>query len=129
MIDDLWYKNAVIYCLDVEKYVDANGDGVGDFAGLTRRLDYLAGLGITCLWLQPFYLPHNFEAASPRYVQIKKDNVDAFRINEPKRLLGRSCGSGVVSDNSRSFFAGFRTKRSLSTTSKLSGTEPSMATG
>ena len=35
MIDDLWYKNAVIYCLDVEKYVDANGDGVGDFAGLT----------------------------------------------------------------------------------------------
>jgi maltose alpha-D-glucosyltransferase/alpha-amylase len=55
LIDDLWYKNAVIYCLDVEKYVDANGDGVGDFAGLTRRLDYLAGLGITCLWLQPFY--------------------------------------------------------------------------
>jgi maltose alpha-D-glucosyltransferase/alpha-amylase len=55
MIDDIWYKNAVIYCLDVEKYVDGNGDGVGDFAGLTRRLDYLAGLGVTCLWLQPFY--------------------------------------------------------------------------
>ena len=55
MIDDLWYKNAIIYCLDVEKYVDANGDGVGDFAGLTRRLDYLAGLGVTCIWLQPFY--------------------------------------------------------------------------
>jgi maltose alpha-D-glucosyltransferase / alpha-amylase len=54
-IDDLWYKNAVIYCLDVEKYVDSNGDGIGDFAGLTRRLDYLAGLGITCVWLQPFY--------------------------------------------------------------------------
>jgi maltose alpha-D-glucosyltransferase / alpha-amylase len=55
VIDDLWYKNAVIYCLDVAKYVDANGDGVGDFAGLTRRLDYLAGLGVTCIWLQPFY--------------------------------------------------------------------------
>jgi maltose alpha-D-glucosyltransferase/alpha-amylase len=55
MIDDIWYKNAVIYCLDVEKYVDGNDDGVGDFAGLTRRLDYLAGLGVTCLWLQPFY--------------------------------------------------------------------------
>jgi maltose alpha-D-glucosyltransferase / alpha-amylase len=54
-IDDLWYKNAIIYCLDVEKYVDSNGDGIGDFAGLTRRLDYLAGLGITCVWLQPFY--------------------------------------------------------------------------
>ena len=55
MIDDLWYKNAIIYCLDVEKYVDANGDGIGDFGGLTRRLDYLAGLGVTCIWLQPFY--------------------------------------------------------------------------
>ena len=55
MIDDLWYKNAIIYCLDVEKYVDTNGDGVGDFAGLTRKLDYLAGLGVTCVWLQPFY--------------------------------------------------------------------------
>ncbi len=54
-IDDLWYKNAVIYCLDVEKYIDSNGDGIGDFAGLTQRLDYLAGLGITCVWLQPFY--------------------------------------------------------------------------
>ena len=44
-IDDLWYKNAIIYCLDVEKYQDANGDGIGDFEGLSRRLDYLSGLG------------------------------------------------------------------------------------
>ena len=36
-IDDLWYKNAIIYCLDVEKYVDSNGDGIGDFGGLTRH--------------------------------------------------------------------------------------------
>jgi maltose alpha-D-glucosyltransferase/alpha-amylase len=54
-ISDLWYKNAVIYCLDVEKYQDANGDGIGDFEGLMRRLDYLHGLGVTCVWLQPFY--------------------------------------------------------------------------
>jgi maltose alpha-D-glucosyltransferase/alpha-amylase len=54
-IADLWYKSAVIYCLDVEKYQDANGDGVGDFEGLMRRLDYLQGLGVTCIWLQPFY--------------------------------------------------------------------------
>jgi maltose alpha-D-glucosyltransferase / alpha-amylase len=54
-IEDLWYKNAIIYCLDVEKYMDANGDGVGDFEGLSRRLEYLAGLGVTCVWLQPFY--------------------------------------------------------------------------
>ncbi|HZU38331.1 MAG TPA: alpha-amylase family protein [Gemmataceae bacterium] len=54
-IEDLWYKNAIIYCLSVEKYMDSNGDGVGDFEGLSRRLPYLAGLGITCVWLQPFY--------------------------------------------------------------------------
>ena len=52
---DLWYKNAVIYCIDVETYMDGNGDGVGDFLGLTQRLDYLSGLGITCIWLMPFY--------------------------------------------------------------------------
>jgi maltose alpha-D-glucosyltransferase/alpha-amylase len=54
MIDDLWYKNAVIYCLDVETFLDANGDGVGDFEGLSRRVEYLAGLGVTCIWLIPF---------------------------------------------------------------------------
>lgn len=54
-IEDLWYKNAVIYCLDVETYMDSNADGIGDFEGLSRRLDYLAGLGVTCVWLQPFY--------------------------------------------------------------------------
>ncbi len=52
---DLWWKTAVIYCLDVETYFDADGDGCGDFAGLAQRIDYLADLGITCLWLMPFY--------------------------------------------------------------------------
>src|SRR6266496_269176 len=52
---DLWWKNAVIYCADVATWVDSDGDGVGDLAGLTRRLDYLAGLGITTLWMMPFY--------------------------------------------------------------------------
>ena len=54
MIDDLWYKNGVFYCLSVGTYMDANGDGVGDFKGLLRRLDYLHGLGITTIWLMPF---------------------------------------------------------------------------
>ena len=54
MINDLWYKNAVIYCLSVGTYMDANGDGVGDFKGLMRRLDYLHGLGVTAIWLMPF---------------------------------------------------------------------------
>ncbi|MGI8531571.1 MAG: alpha-amylase family protein, partial [Geodermatophilaceae bacterium] len=52
---DLWWKNAVVYCLDVETYLDWNGDGSGDLPGLIQRLDYLSQLGVTCLWLMPFY--------------------------------------------------------------------------
>jgi maltose alpha-D-glucosyltransferase / alpha-amylase len=58
-IEDLWYRNAIIYCLDVEKYMDSNGDGIGDFEGLSSRLEYLAGLGVTCVWLLPFYRSPN----------------------------------------------------------------------
>jgi maltose alpha-D-glucosyltransferase/alpha-amylase len=52
---DLWWKNAIIYCLDVELFADSDGDGVGDFPGLLDKIDYLAGLGVTCIWLMPFY--------------------------------------------------------------------------
>jgi glycosidase len=51
---DLWWKNAVIYCLDVETFLDWDGDGIGDIRGLTERVDYLAGIGVSCLWLMPF---------------------------------------------------------------------------
>jgi trehalose synthase len=52
---DLWWKNAIIYCLDVQTFADSDGDGIGDFGGLTRHVDDLAGLGVTCIWLMPFY--------------------------------------------------------------------------
>ncbi len=52
---DLWWKNAVIYCLDPETFFDGDGDGTGDFSGLIQRVDYLAALGVTCIWLMPFY--------------------------------------------------------------------------
>ncbi len=52
---DLWWKTAVVYCLDVETFMDWNDDGTGDLAGLAQRLDYLHDLGVTCLWLMPFY--------------------------------------------------------------------------
>ena len=52
---DLWWRNAIVYCLDVQTFADGDGDGIGDFAGLTAKLDYLAGLGVTCVWLMPFY--------------------------------------------------------------------------
>ena len=52
---DLWWKSAVVYCLDIETFYDSHGDGVGDLAGLAQRIDYLAELGVSCLWLMPFY--------------------------------------------------------------------------
>src|SRR5689334_4700774 len=76
MINDLWYKNAVIYCLSVGTYMDSNADGVGDFQGLMRRLDYLHGLGVTAIWLMPFqkspckddgYDVSDYYGVDPRY--------------------------------------------------------------
>ena len=52
---DLWWKSAVVYCIDVATFLDWNDDGIGDFEGLAHRMDYLHELGITCLWLMPFY--------------------------------------------------------------------------
>lgn len=50
-----WYRNAVFYIIDVSLYCDSDGDGIGDFAGLESRLEYLLSLGVTCIWLLPFY--------------------------------------------------------------------------
>jgi trehalose synthase len=52
---DVWWKTAVVYCADVQTFLDSDGDGHGDLAGMASRIDYLADLGITCLWLMPFY--------------------------------------------------------------------------
>jgi maltose alpha-D-glucosyltransferase/alpha-amylase len=80
MITDLWYKNALVYCLSVESFMDANGDGRGDFEGLTRRLDYLCGIGVTTIWLMPFQ-------TSPR-----RDNgydvSDYYNVDERFGTLG-----------------------------------------
>src|SRR4051794_27283518 len=53
--DPLWYKDAIIYQLHVRSFFDSTGEGIGDFAGLTQKLDYLQELGVTALWLLPFY--------------------------------------------------------------------------
>jgi 1,4-alpha-glucan branching enzyme len=53
--DPHWYKDAIIYQLHVKAYQDSSGDGIGDMVGLTRRLDYIASLGVTAVWLLPFY--------------------------------------------------------------------------
>jgi maltose alpha-D-glucosyltransferase/alpha-amylase len=76
MIEQRWYKNAVIYSLEVETFLDANGDGIGDFEGLIRRLEYLQYLGVDAIWLAPFHPSPNrdngydvsdFYGVDPRY--------------------------------------------------------------
>jgi maltose alpha-D-glucosyltransferase / alpha-amylase len=76
VINDLWYKNAIVYSLSVGTYLDTNADGIGDFQGLLRRLDYLQGLGVTAIWLLPFqptpgrddgYDVSDYYGVDPRY--------------------------------------------------------------
>lgn len=76
MIPDLWYKNAIIYSLSLDAFLDADGDGIGDLRGAMRRLDYLQGLGVTAIWLAPFQpsprRDHGYDVADyygvdPRY--------------------------------------------------------------
>ncbi len=55
MLTDPWFTNSMVYCLDVDVFMDGNNDGKGDFEGLSGQLDYIAGLGVTCIWLLPFY--------------------------------------------------------------------------
>ncbi|MGV9376340.1 alpha-amylase family protein [Nonomuraea sp. NPDC003707] len=77
---DVWWKNAVVYCLDVETFKDGNDDGVGDFRGLTQQVDYLAGLGVTCLWLMPFFPTPNRDDGY--------DITDFYRIDPRLGTLG-----------------------------------------
>ena len=79
----LWYKNAVFYGLDVEKFQDSNGDGIGDFPGLSSRLDYLADLGVTCLWLLPFFPTPNRDNGY--------DVSDYYRGRSQARYVRRFC--------------------------------------
>src|SRR5665647_1812751 len=92
MIDDLWYKNGVFYCLSVGTYMDANGDGIGDFKGLLRRLDYLHGLGVTAIWLMPFqpspgkddgYDISDYYGVDPRsvsYTHLRAHETDSYLV-------------------------------------------------
>ena len=77
---DLWWKNAVLYCLDVETFLDWNDDGHGDLAGLIERLDYLAGIGVSCLWLMPFQPSPNRDDGY--------DIIDYYSVDERLGTLG-----------------------------------------
>jgi maltose alpha-D-glucosyltransferase/alpha-amylase len=92
MPDTLWYKDAVIYQVHVRAFLDRTNDGIGDFRGLTQKLEYLHGLGINCLWLLPFYPSPlrddgydiaDYENIHPSYGSL--DDFDRF-IEEAHRL-------------------------------------------
>ncbi len=89
-----WYKDAVIYQLHVKTFCDGNGDGIGDFPGLISRLDYLQQLGVTCLWLLPFFpsplLDDGYDVAD--YVQVHPaygtlEDVRCFLVEAHRRGL------------------------------------------
>jgi maltose alpha-D-glucosyltransferase / alpha-amylase len=81
-VEDLWHKNAVIYCLAVETFMDSDGDGVGDFEGLLGQLDYLSWLGVDCLWLEPFFPSpwndHGYDVADYRTVDPRLGTLEQF---------------------------------------------------
>ena len=94
--DPLWYKDAIIYELHVRAFKDSNADGIGDFPGLLQKLDYLQDLGVTCLWLLPFF-------PSP----LKDDGYDISDYTNVHSMYGTHRGlSGVFVGRSRSRFAG-----------------------
>jgi maltose alpha-D-glucosyltransferase/alpha-amylase len=82
MNDPLWYKDAVIYEAHVKSFYDSNNDGIGDFNGLTLKLDYLQSLGVTCLWLLPFFpsplKDDGYDVADYRNVHPSYGTLDDF---------------------------------------------------
>ncbi|HLI77011.1 MAG TPA: maltose alpha-D-glucosyltransferase [Acidobacteriaceae bacterium] len=81
--DPLWYKDAIIYELHVRAFADSNGDGIGDFQGLISKLDYLQDLGVTCLWLLPFFpsplKDDGYDIANYLDVNPSYGTIDDFR--------------------------------------------------
>jgi maltose alpha-D-glucosyltransferase/alpha-amylase len=92
--DPLWYKDAVIYQLHVKSFFDSNGDGVGDFPGLIQRLDYLAEMGVNCLWLLPFY-------PSPRrddgydIAEYRGVHPEYGKLSDVKRFIQEAHSRGI----------------------------------
>src|SRR5262245_2246307 len=81
--DPLWYKDAIIYQAHVKSFFDSNNDGIGDFQGLTQKIDYLHNLGITCLWLLPFFpsplRDDGYDIANYRDVHPSYGTLDDFK--------------------------------------------------
>jgi maltose alpha-D-glucosyltransferase/alpha-amylase len=104
--DDLWYKDAVIYQLHVKAFADSNNDGIGDFEGLTQKLDYLQDLGVTALWLLPFYpspgRDDGYDIADYRQINPDFGTLADFRrfMHEAKRRKLRVITELVINHTS-----------------------------
>src|SRR5688572_1608611 len=82
--DPLWHRDAVIYQLHVKTFLDSNDDGMGDFAGLASRLDYIKDLGVNSIWLQPFYpsplKDDGYDVSDYQGVHPHYGSLDDFRL-------------------------------------------------
>ena len=92
--DPLWYKDAIIYELPIKSFCDGNGDGIGDFRGACEKLDYLQSLGVTCLWLLPFFpsplKDDGYDIADYRNIHPSYGTLDDF-----KTFLDAAHGRGL----------------------------------
>ncbi len=95
--DELWYKDAVIYQLHVKAFADSNNDGIGDFAGLTEKLGYLQELGVTALWLLPFF-PSPGRDDGYDIADYGAINPDFGTMKDFKRFIqeAKKCGMRVI---------------------------------
>src|SRR3981189_402276 len=104
--DELWFKDAIIYQLHVKAFADSNSDGVGDFAGLTSKLDYLEDLGVTALWLLPFYpspgRDDGYDISDYRHINPDFGTMQDFRrfMQEAKRRKLRVITELVINHTS-----------------------------
>jgi maltose alpha-D-glucosyltransferase/alpha-amylase len=111
-----WYKDAVIYQLHVRSFFDSNGDGIGDFAGLTAKLDYVASLGVTAIWLLPFYpsplRDEGYDIADYMNINPMYGSLDDFkRFLDAAHQLGLSVISELVINHTSDQHAWFQRAR------------------
>ena len=92
--DPLWYKDAIIYQVHVKAYRDSTGDGFGDFRGLMEKLDYIQSLGVTCIWLLPFY-PSPLKDDGYDIAEYKSINPTYGSLEEFRQFLDEAHGRGI----------------------------------
>src|SRR5690606_15319579 len=82
-LDEAWYKDAIFYEAPVKSFMDSDGDGIGDFAGMIEKLDYIRDLGVDCIWLLPMYpsplVDDGYDIASFNEIHSDYGTIDDFQ--------------------------------------------------